>query len=513
MTRVARGAAMHRITVLHMNDFHSRHEAVDGRALTCKPGGRADCFGGAAKLATALAQLREAAVAEGRTVLLIDAGDQFQGSLFYTAWQGRVELEVMHALGTEAMTIGNHEFDNGPEVLGRFIGNARFPVLSANIDVSAEPALARLVKPSVMIEKDGLKIGLVGLTTLEAPITSSPGPRVVFSDPKAALARETEALRGQGAGLVIALSHLGVAEDHALAGQVAGVDVFVGGHSHTLLSDSEKGAAGPAHELITGPAGKAVVVQAACYGRYVGRLDLDIAADGTVLAYGGDVRHVDLSLPDEPVVAAIVASYAGQLDTVRKRVVGHAPEALGITTCRIGECALGSFVTEAMLATVHGADVAISNGGGLRIGLPAGDITVGDVMGMLPYGNTVATLQMKGVDLASAVANGLSRAGFGAFPQVAGIRITWNPLAAADARLRRIEIRQPDGSFAALDPERVYRVVTNNFMRAGGDGYVAMRDKAIDPYDGGAPLDQVVAGAIAQASPFAPRTDGRIVVE
>jgi len=513
MTRVAHGAVRHRLTILHMNDFHSRHEAVDGRALACKPGEKPDCFGGSAKLATALSRLEQAAQAAGRTVMRLDAGDQFQGSLFYTAWQGRVELEVMHVLGTEAMTIGNHEFDGGPEVLGRFIDGARFPILSANIDVSAEPALAGKIRPSIMMQKDGLKIGVVGATTLQTPVTSLPGPRVKFSDPGPALTREAAALRAQGAGLVIALSHLGVDVDQKFAGHITGVDVFVGGHTHTLLSDSEAGAAGPPLQAITGPAGTAVVVQASCYGRYVGRLDLDIDETGRVLAYGGDVSHVDLSLPDDPVVAKIIGGYAAQLDTVRNRVVGRADQAYGVETCRVAECALGSFLADSILATVHGADLAIINGGGLRIGLPAGDIKLGDVMGTLPYGNSVATVELRGADVAAAIANGVSRAGLGAFPQVAGMRFTWTPTAEPTKRLRRIDVRNPDGSFAPLDPERVYRVATHNYMRTGGDGYTVMRDRGMNPYDGGTSLDLLMAAAIGEAKPFAPVTDGRIGVE
>ena len=104
--------APHRLTILHMNDFHSRHEAVDGRALTCSAD-HADCFGGSARLATAIRAQRAAAEADGRTVLLLDAGDQFQGSLFFTAHRGMAELAVMHEVGTDAMAAGNHEFDMG----------------------------------------------------------------------------------------------------------------------------------------------------------------------------------------------------------------------------------------------------------------------------------------------------------------------------------------------------------------------------------------------------------------
>ena len=510
LTRLAEGAAAHRLTILHMNDFHARHEAVDARALACAPD-RSGCYGGAARLASAIAAERAAATADGRQVLLVDAGDQFQGSLFYTAWKGEVELAVMHALGTEAMAVGNHEFDNGPANLARFVRAARFPVLSANTDAAADPDLGGLLRAHAMIDKGGLRVGLVGLTTLATATGSSPGPHVRFTDPATALARSAATLRAEGAQLVVALSHLGLDVDLTLAGRIAGVDVVVGGHTHTLLSNSEPGAAGPAHMAVGGPAGRAVVVQAAAHGRYLGRLDIDLGADFTVLAYGGDCRHVSLSLPEEPRVAAIVAHYAAQLEGVRRRVVGRTEAPIGNVTCRIGECALGSFIADAMLAAVQGAEVALMNAGGIRTGLPGGELTLGDVLTMLPFGNAVATLKLSGADLHAAVANGLARMGAGAFPQVAGLRITWNPAAAPESRLVALEVGGP-GGYAPIDPARLYRVVTNNFLRTGGDGYAVLRDRAIEPYDSGPGLDETVAAAIA-AAPFAPRTTGRFITK
>ena len=496
MVRTAEGAAVRRLTILHMNDLHSRHEPVDGRALSCRADlAREGCFGGVARLASALAAERAAAAAQGRSVLLLDAGDQFQGSLFYTAWKGEVELAVMHALGTEAMAVGNHEFDSGPANLARFAGAARFPVLSANVDASAEPDLAGKLQPHVMIEKDGFKIGVVGLTTLEAVSGSMPGPLVRFNPPGPALAASAAVLRAQGAQIVIALSHLGVGVDRALAGRVSGVDVFVGGHSHTLLSDSETGAMGPAHQVMTGEAGSAVVVQAGCFGRYFGRLDLDLDAAGGVVGVGGDVRHVGLDWPEEPRVAGIVAGYAVQLDGVRKRVIGTVAGPIDNAACRVGECPLGNFIADAMMGAVHGADLAIMNAGGIRTGLPGGTITMGDVLTMLPFSNTVATVTLTGADVMAALANGVARAGAGGFPQLGGARMAWN----AGARtVEAVEVRQADGSFARLDPGRRYTVATNNFLRAGGDGYTVMRDRGVDAYDAGPSMEDSVMAAFGR---------------
>ena len=158
LSRLARGATSapaHRLTILHMNDFHSRHEAVNVRALSCTGGD--GCFGGSARLAMAIRAQREAAQADGRTVLLLDGGDQFQGSLFFTKYRGMAELAVQHAVGTDAMGVGNHEFDQGPAVLAAYAEAARFPLVTSNVDTTAEPALDGRLRPWTILERGGLK--------------------------------------------------------------------------------------------------------------------------------------------------------------------------------------------------------------------------------------------------------------------------------------------------------------------------------------------------------------------
>ena len=491
LTRMAYGQAAHRLTILHMNDFHSRHEPVDGRALACSAD-HPDCFGGSARLATAIRTQRAAAAADGRAVLLLDAGDQFQGSLFFTAHRGMAELAVMHELGTDAMAAGNHEFDLGPAVLGAFADAARFPVLSANVDATAEPALAGRLRPHAILERAGLRVGLIGLTTQQAEVSSSPGPNVRFNDPAPALAAAAIAARAAGAQVLLVLSHLGVFLDGTM--DAPGVAAIIGGHTHTLLSNVEPGALGP-HPVRAGSG--ALVVQAGAYGRYLGRLDLDLAADGTVLAYGGECRHVGLDLPEDPAVAAVVARFAAPLREVRLRPVTTLPEALDVAGCRVGPCGIGEMVAGALLDAAHGADLAVMNAGGIRTGLRGGVVTLGDVLDALPFGNMLATLTLTGADVRAALEQGL-QPGRGAFPQVAGIRMAFDPTRPAGDRITMLEVRGADGTWAPLDPARRYLVATNNFMRNGGDGYTVMRDRAVDSYDAGPGVAEIVAAALGR---------------
>jgi 5'-nucleotidase len=505
--RPARAEAAARLSVLHLNDFHSRHEPISAAGGACDPA-RGPCFGGSARIAAAIAAARAEAEAAGRGHLTLDAGDQFMGSLFYTQHRGAAEAAVQNAYGCEAMALGNHEFDNGPEVTARYAEAVRFPLLAANLDAREEPALAGRIRPYAVFLRGGARIGVVGLITRDTPVISSPGPRLRFTDPAEAAERAIHAIRRDGPATILLLTHLGLGADIALARALPGVDAIVGGHSHTLLANGLEGAAGPAPTLAEGRDRQVRIVQAGANGRHLGRLELDLAADGRILGHAGPVKELTADLPEDGAVAEIVARYGATLGELRNRPVGQSQAALD-NACRAGECALGNLIADAMLAAVSGAEVALQNGGGIRAGLPAGPVTYGDVLTILPFGNTLATLGLRGADLRAALENGLSQPGAGRFPQVAGIRFRWDPSAPAGRRLGPVEVRR-EGGWEPLEPERVYRVVTNNFLRRGGDGYTALRDAAIEPYDAGPLLEEVVAAFIGANSPVRAGVEGRI---
>ncbi|GIX11265.1 bifunctional UDP-sugar hydrolase/5'-nucleotidase [Elioraea sp.] len=515
---ILRAAAPIRLTILHSNDVHSRHEPINRLGAACRaeeqqPGA---CFGGSARLAAAIAGERAAAEAAGRIVLTLDAGDQFMGSLYYTHWRGEAERQVMNAIRYDAMAVGNHEFDNGPPVLARFAASLDCPLLSANVDAGEEPSLGGLIRPATVIERGGVRIGVVGLTTVDTPRISSPGPRVRFGDEEAGLRAGVAQARASGAEVVVALTHVGLEADRRLAAAVPGISAVIGGHSHTLLSNAAPEAAGRYPLPIAGATGFAVpVVQAGAFNRWLGRLDLDLDRDGRVLAATGDARALGFADPRDPAVEALLARLAAPLAALRAQVVGSLAEGVANAGCRSGECALGNMVAEAMLDAARGAGavVALQNGGGLRSGLPAGAVTWGDVLTVLPFSNTLATLRLSGADLRAALEAGLAgvERGAGAFPQVAGLRLVWRADAPAGRRVVSVELRTPEGGFAPLDEARLYGVVTNNFLRQGGDGYAVLRDRAIDPYDSGPNLEEVFAAWLGRHSPVRPATDGRIV--
>jgi len=484
--RPARAQATSRVALLHLNDFHSRHLPVAPSGADCRPG--ETCFGGSARMAAAITEAREAARADQRPALLLEAGDSFQGSLFFTQHEGLAEAAVQKAWGVQGFALGNHEFDKGPAVLARYIEAVNFPVLCANLDATAEPALAGRVAPTVTFRNGQARLVVVGLVTTDTPNISSPGPNLRFTDPAEAAERAVWAARREGPATVVLLSHLGVAEDRRLAAQVPGVDAILGGHTHLRIAPPQR---------VDGPDRPVLIVQAGAFGRWLGRLDLDLAADGTVLHHVQAMRELDAAVPEDPAVAALVAELAAPLEALRRAVVGRLPVAMGLEGCRLGACPLGDFVAEALRRTV-GAEIGWMNGGGLRAGLPAGDVTRGNTLAAFPFGNTVARLTLRGEAVRAALENGLSRLPEpnGRYPQLAGLRFRVDASRPVGERALDIEVEESPGEWRPLDPARAYRIATNNFLRRGGDGYSVFAERALEAVDDGPLLEEVVVRAI-----------------
>jgi 5'-nucleotidase / UDP-sugar diphosphatase len=480
--RPAQAQATTRMALLHLNDFHSRHEPITSASAACRAG--ETCFGGSARMATAIAEGREAARAEGRAALLLDAGDTFLGTLFFTHHEGMAEAQVQRAWGVQAFALGNHEFDLGPEALARYIAAVPFPVLSANLDATAEPALAGKIRPTVTFRREAMRVVVVGLTTPDTPGVSSPGPNLRFTDPLEAANRAVWEARREGPAMVVLLSHLGLGADRRLAAEVSGVDVILGGHSHTLVAPPV---------VVDGPDRPVLIAQAGAHGRFLGRLDLDLAADGRVAHSAQLMRELTADIPEDRAVAGLVAQLGAPLEAIRRRVVARLPAAMSNASCGVAPCEIGALVADAMRIAVD-AEIGWQNGGGVRAGLPEGEVTLGDVLAALPFGNTTARLMLRGHALIAALENGLGRlpGPSGRFPQLAGLRFTADAARPAGSRVLGVEVQGGAGSWAPLDPARAYSVATNNFLRRGGDGYSVFAEAALEARDDGPLLDDAL---------------------
>lgn len=500
-------AADYSLTILHTNDFHARFEPISRFDSGCSAESNAEgeCFGGTARLITAVREAR----ARSNNSLLVDGGDQFQGTLFYTQYKGQMAAEFMNKLGYDAMTVGNHEFDDGPEVLREFMDTVEFPVLMSNADVSGEPLLADVLMKSTVIEQGGEKIGLIGLTPEDTDDLASPGDNVIFTAPIDAVQGEVDRLEGMGVNKIIVLSHSGYSVDLAVAEATTGVDVIVGGHSNTLLSNTNDRAVGPYPTMV----GDTAVVQAYAYGKFLGELNVTFNDAGEITEAVGEPIIMDNSVAEDSETVARIAELAAPLEEIRNRVVAEAAAAIegDRSFCRAVECEMGNLVADAMLDRVadQGIQIAIANGGGLRASIDAGDVTMGEVLTVLPFQNTLSTFQVSGATIVAALENGVSEIeeGAGRFPQVSGMSFTVDPAAEAGSRISDVLV-----GGTPIDLTATYGVVSNNYVRNGGDGYKMFRD-AENAYDFGPDLADVTAEYLAANAPYQPYTDGRINVK
>ena len=503
------GTAMadYSLTILHTNDFHDRFEPISKYDSTCgeEDNAAGECFGGVARLVTAIAD--QQAMIEGDS-LLLDAGDMFQGSLFFTEYAGGLAAEFMTKIGYDAMAVGNHEFDKGPEGLSNFLDQVEFPVLSANIDVSMEPLLADRVGKSVVLTPGDEKIGIVSVLAEDTVETSSPGDNVIFSSTVDAAQAEIDALTAEGVNKIILLTHVGLSQDKELAAALEGVDVIIGGHSHSLLGDMD-GAVDSYPVMV----GDVPVVTAYAYGKYLGKFTATFDDEGTLTSFEGAPILIDASVAEDEATKARLAELAGPLEEMKQTVVSETTEMIegSRDVCRAMECSMGNLITDAMLDRVadQGIEIAIENGGGIRASIDAGEVTMGEVLTVLPFQNTLSTFQVTGATFVEALENGASQMeeGAGRFAQVAGVTFTVDPAAEPGSRISEVMV-----GGEPIDPEKVYGVVSNNYVRNGGDGYAMFKD-AMNAYDYGPDLADVTAEYLAENAPYTPYTDGRITVK
>ncbi|MEO1779858.1 MAG: 5'-nucleotidase C-terminal domain-containing protein [Pseudomonadota bacterium] len=501
-------SAEYTLHILHTNDMHSRIESINRFDSTCNAEGEAEgeCFGGVARVKSAI-DAKKASL-DNQNVVVLDAGDPFQGSLFYTTYKGAAEAEFMEAIGYDAMAVGNHEFDDGPPKLAEFIDAVSFPVISGNLDLSSSDLLKERVQNHVVLEVGGKKIGVISALATDTVETSSPGPNVVFQDEIEALTADVATLEGEGVDIIIALNHVGLNKDLAIAEAVPGIDVVIGGHSHTLMTNDD--AETPAYPTMVGGT---PVAQAYAYTKYLGHLTVTFDDDGNVTASSGDPMLLDASVEPDAVFIARIAEMGAPIEEMKTRVVAEAAEAIegGRDVCRARECPMGSLIADAMLDRVadQGIEIAIQNGGGIRASIDAGEITMGEVLTVLPFQNTLSTFQVTGSAIVAALENGVGQIedGAGRFPQVAGMSYAFDASKPAGERVSDVMV-----GGAPIEMDKVYGVVSNNYVRNGGDGYAMFVD-AENAYDFGPDLADVTAEYLAEQGPFTPYTDGRITAK
>lgn len=495
------------ITFFHINDVHAHLDQFSSSGTDCTDPSRG-CYGGYARVKTVLDNSRP----NKTNSLFLNAGDEFQGTLFYNFYKGWKTAETLNQLGVDAMTLGNHEFDGGDEELAAFIDNVTFPVLSANLR-SANPTLNQSVKPYTLFEDYGLAV--IGVTTAETGQLSNPGNGTTFADETASVQAAIDDIKTAHPAIsrIVALTHIGYEQDVLLAQQTTGLSLIIGGHSHTLLGNMT-GSQGAYPTIATNPDGEEVfIVTAYRWGEYLGYIDVayDVAT-GAVVEYRGAPVHLTNTTAQDEGLQAQIEAWREPFEAFAAEVVGSTSVYLGSETCQEEECLLGDVMADAMLSYRQVAnpdvDFALINAGGIRAPIDEGDITRGEVLTSFPFGNAIVELQYTGEKLQAVlegIVSGVNQANGGevtSFLQLStGIRVVYNPGGAVGSRLVNVTIGD-----AELDPSATYTLVTLDYLAGGGDNFFEERTDYIT-------LDlqaDVLVSYLAAESPLDVAVDGRI---
>ncbi|CAD7700009.1 unnamed protein product [Ostreobium quekettii] len=465
-------------------------------------------------------------------VLVLDAGDEFMGTIWTSTYQGRATASFLSELGVDAMALGNHEFDFGPGVLGAFLDKLALPALGANIDTSREPALDGKIFPSAKVEVAGRTVGVVGFISTDTPLQSSPGENVEFlTDLAAVVQGEVDRLREDNVTIIVGLSHAGFGVDVDLVPRLSGVDVLVGGHSHTRL----EGEAYPT--FVEDRDGVGVpVVQAFWAAQTVGVLNVTFSEDGALLSatgapvvLGANASDATTFVDDDADMSGLIDMYRGDVDAFRHLAIGHTDVFLDgqVDSVRSNASNLGVMVCDAMVWKVKQStgfedefgdvDVCLQNSGGITGSVDEGEVTFDDLIRVLPFGNTLAILKVTPAELYIALENGVRRWRGGQghpeeFPQVTGIRFTFCDEMAEWEKVVTVEVFDGE-KFEAVTRdanEPAINLVTNNFIAHGGDNYTVLRDAVQLFPTTGVTLDSTLLDYIMAFSPVSPEVDDRI---
>ncbi len=476
--------------ILHLNDFHGQVYPVK------RSSGE---LGGIRALSAMVEAERGRVGAE--QMLLLDAGDWFQGTPEGNLTDGRMIIDLFNEIGVDASAIGNHDFDLGVPILGSLIERADFPILGANILKPDRSGPVEWALRTTIIERGGIRFGLVGVVTEDTKniVIANVAASLQFANTEETVRAAVDNLKLSGAECIIVLSHLGDHGDDELARTVAGIDLIIGGHSHSAIPPKKD----PTHGT--------VIAQAESNGMLLGRIEVRRAERGFEI--GGDLLPVVArEEPVSPAIEAILAEYRPEIEGVMGEVVGKSPMELA-RPIRISDDGgrkgwhpesdpLTTWIARVM-ANAAGTEIAIHNRGGVRAALPEGTVTRRDLFGISPFGNTIVRATLTGAQLKEMVRVGLST------PNrrfdVVGLEIGWTHGAEYGVVKELAYLKA--GGVAVADGE-LYSIATNNYLGGGGDSWTQfesanVKDTGLEVYE--ATVEAFRAGALEVEEDFTKR--------
>ena len=465
------------IVVLSFNDFHGSL-APSGKNV------------GAAKLADAL-KTEQAKNPEG--TIIVSAGDNYQGSAMSNLLYGEPVSAVFKEIGVELSAVGNHEFDWGIERITKWANDGNLTFICANIYDKRTGEPVEWAEPYVILDKAGVKVGFIGLATPETAYKALKEnvENYDFRDPVATLTTWLPEVESAGADLIIALTHLGSYQDKEgnITGEAAdlceveGVDAVISAHTHAS---------------VCGLVNDKPLVQAYYNGRTIAKIVFTLDENNQLLKAEPSLDHLYEradTLKDDANTLAIYQKYEEELQPILGRVLGKTTVELDHDRYA-GPSLLGEWTCEVMREKV-GAQIAMTNGGGLRTSIPAGEITAGKLYEVMPFDNTLYVLKLSGADIKANIEHGIMNDDVG-WIQISGIKVTYDKDAEAGNRI--VSMVLADGSPVEMD--KYYTVVTNDFMATGGDNYDF--SNALESRDTYIPVRDAMMEAIEKAGVISP---------
>lgn len=515
------------LSIIHISDFHARFDETNENSHPCL---RTDiCIGGYSRIKKVVDYLK----ANRKNSIFLNAGDNFQGTFWYNLLRHNVTSYFLNLLPADAITLGNHEFANRLSGLIPFLKAITSPVVVANIDDHLEKDFQNLYQKSIVIERSGRKIGIIGVIMQEtADIANT--DNLIFTNEIKAIDNESVKLRQQGVNIIIVLSHCGLDRDKEIALETGNyVDIIVGGHSHTFLYTAKNNLypssdipSGPYPIIVVPKSGhdrKVLIVHAAAFSKYVGDLKVYFDASGHIKYYDGNPIFLSNEIEKDPDIERELMPWRDEVNRRGQRIVGATNVSLMHRVCRHGECALGSFAADAF---VHETQIvypdckvyaAIIQAAGMRNSFPIGNIKYADIVAFMPFENTLDILDLSGDTIYEVFEHSVSRSfvtnefiGIHML-QISGFYVTFNTTMTVGNRVQSLQIKITDAEYESVIHSKFYTLIVPSFIANGGDGFTMIEQKKKNRRIGLLDID-IMELYIARKSTVTHKIDGRIVM-
>lgn len=526
------------ITVLHTNDIHSHFLQSDKRGGSCteKKANKSECYGGVARILTKVRELKKVEP----NPFFFNGGDFYQGSIWYTVLKYNIVSFAMERMMYDAVCLGNHEFDDGPEGLYPFLvrmENANVTVLGTNLDTTKEPELNNItVLKSKIYEVNGVKMGVMGVVTTETRTIARPG-KIEILDEIESIKKEIEELKKKSVKIFAVISHVGYQKDIEIAKAVGDLNFIVGGHTNTFLYTGES----PVHDTIEGPYPTivnrkdgtfALVVQDYWFGKYLGHLKLQFYGNGTLKAWSGNPILLDHTVEQDECMLQELEPFKKEVEKAGEEYICISKVLLEAShkICRLKECNMMNLIADSFFAfyadrnsTIQGAwsdvNAAIVNSGITRTSIEQGIVRRKHILAAMPFESSLVVLTMTGIQIRKMFEHGISKFTWhndpeGSFLQVAGMRVRYDFENTNSSQNMTLEILCANCSiprYEAVDPCQTYRIVTTSFIANGGDGFKFDDDVKRSLQTEGRLDVEVFTEYVRKISPLKTAEEGRVI--